>query len=754
MRLAAIAVAVACGNPERAPAQPESPSAFQSSRDPVVRSAAAALGAGRPWRATELLDSAFKRDSTRTAESILLAATAAAAWGGWGRVERELGTAPWVDSLFGGQGRALLTRAALARGSDSLARSHAELAIRSARTDRDRGIRLVLLARALDRLAVGDSAAATYRRSARLLPAVADWLQLRAAGVTADASARRRDYARVTNAIARARVEPSEAQARERWGDFAGAARAYAELGQPGEALRLRSMASRDDAEKAAVRSDAFALLRARPPAADVRVTVALVDSVVGPISPDEDLVVARAANGAGLLQRAAAGFARSAASLTADDRYAYGMALSRLGRDADAARELAKVPASAATGGAAAYQRARSLLRAGQGASSRAALRRVMTAFPNDTTAAAPALFLLADLATDEGRDANARTAFLDVARRYPSSTLAPVAQFRAGIIAYAAGNFARAADDLDALVQRFPRSTEISAARYWAGRARERSGDRRRAAERWREVMESDPLSYYSMLSARRLGVAPWRPQQATDGSTPTAATRQAIERAELLDVLGMTTEEGFEYDALASAGTSPDSLIRAAEALRERGQTSRAIALARRALAASAPRDTRLFTLLYPIAFGDVIRSEAAARRIDAALVAALIHQESSFNPRAASRAGALGLMQVLPSVGASIARSSRVTPFERVLLFQPDVNIRLGTIHLDAMLDQYPNIELALAAYNAGGTPVRRWRQKAGTNDPELFIERIPYDETRDYVRILLRNQATYKTLYGW
>ena len=173
-----------------------------------------------------------------------------------------------------------------------------------------------------------------------------------------------------------------------------------------------------------------------------------------------------------------------------------------------------------------------------------------------------------------------------------------------------------------------------------------------------------------------------------------------------------------------------------------------------LARRALAASATRDTRLFHLLYPLAFADVIRTEATARHVDPALAAALIHQESSFNPRAASRAGALGLMQVLPSVGASIAKSRGISGFDRVLLFQPDVNVPLGMAHLDAMIRQYPRVEYALAAYNAGGSPVRRWRQKRGADDPELFIERIPYEETRDYVRILLRNQATYKALYGW
>jgi soluble lytic murein transglycosylase len=107
-----------------------------------------------------------------------------------------------------------------------------------------------------------------------------------------------------------------------------------------------------------------------------------------------------------------------------------------------------------------------------------------------------------------------------------------------------------------------------------------------------------------------------------------------------------------------------------------------------------------------------------------------------------------------MQVLPSVGASIAKAQGIASYERVLLYQPDVNVRLGMTHLDAMLRQYPHLEYALAAYNAGGAPVRRWRQKRGTDDPELFVERIPYAETRDYVRILIRNEAMYRALYSW
>ena len=131
-----------------------------------------------------------------------------------------------------------------------------------------------------------------------------------------------------------------------------------------------------------------------------------------------------------------------------------------------------------------------------------------------------------------------------------------------------------------------------------------------------------------------------------------------------------------------------------------------------------------------------------------------MAALIRQESSFNPRARSRADARGVMQLLPSVGRSIAGSLAFPFWDDALLYQPDANIRLGTRHLATLLRTYPALEYALAAYNAGGSRVVRWRKKPGTADPELFVERIPYDETRDYVRILLRNRELYRRLYEW
>jgi soluble lytic murein transglycosylase len=130
-----------------------------------------------------------------------------------------------------------------------------------------------------------------------------------------------------------------------------------------------------------------------------------------------------------------------------------------------------------------------------------------------------------------------------------------------------------------------------------------------------------------------------------------------------------------------------------------------------------------------------------------------VAALIRQESIFNPAATSPAGARGLMQVMPAVGRSLARAAAFPLWDPVLLYQADVNLELGTRHLAELLRRYPQTVRVLAAYNAGTTPVNLWASKVGVADEELFAERIPYRETRDYVRIVQRNQTMYRALYG-
>jgi soluble lytic murein transglycosylase len=108
-----------------------------------------------------------------------------------------------------------------------------------------------------------------------------------------------------------------------------------------------------------------------------------------------------------------------------------------------------------------------------------------------------------------------------------------------------------------------------------------------------------------------------------------------------------------------------------------------------------------------------------------------------------------------MQLMPPVGAELARSKGIRPWDPEMLYDPAISIRLGTLHLRDLARKYPkDLVKILAAYNAGEARVEKWSTKAGANDPEVFTERIPFVETRDYVRIVLRNQAYYDALYPW
>ena len=189
-------------------------------------------------------------------------------------------------------------------------------------------------------------------------------------------------------------------------------------------------------------------------------------------------------------------------------------------------------------------------------------------------------------------------------------------------------------------------------------------------------------------------------------------------------------------------------------AADLMRRNGLPNQAISLARRAQNAGAPRDARLYRLLYPLGFPAALRGEANRAGVEAPLVAALTRQESLFDPEATSSAGARGLMQVMPEVGRQVAKGLGYPEWDAVLLYQADANLEIGTVHLRALLETQGSVVEVLAAYNAGSHRVVRWRTRGGAQDPELLTERIPYVETRDYVRIVQRNRSLYQVLYDW
>ena len=726
-------------------------------QDTDAQAAARALAEGRPWEASRILVPVLRDSTRRTPEVVLLAASAAAGWGGWAEVDRMLRAEPWLDSYDRGEGRFLLARAAFEQRQDSVALRHLRLAVPRLAGDNVHPLRVVMLARVLDRLDQRDSARIVYARAAQLYPMVAEWLHLRAAGVTEDSAVRAAAYRLVRGEAARQRVRWTEAQARERVRDFQGAAQIYASLGAHATALRLRYYAAADSVERGVIRRELLTLIGDEKRTSDeARTAIEILDLHFAPLTPNEELVVARRSANTGPAARADRGFAKafSARLGTERDRFEHASVLFRLGRYRDAATQFAKV-VSRPYAGQAAYQRARSLLRAGQGDAARSELERVRTAFASDTAAAALALYLLADLATDNDRDAEARTLFRELVRRYPTSTQAPEAAFRAALIAFISGDARTAGRELDTLALRKGPNSEVLAAMYWSGRARWAAGDTSGARQRWRAVIARDPLSYYSLTSARRLGEAPWAPRSNAYGIPRIAEIDSAMARFSMLDQIGMPTEARFELDRLtAEAPKSAERLLATAFAMNSYDEAPRGIRLAGQFFARDTGRrdDAALFKVVYPFAWYGALRMESARRNLDFALVAAIIRQESSFNPRAVSPAGAVGLMQLMPGVARELARSLNYPLWDNALLFQPDVNVQLGVIHFAGSMRRYDELAHALAAYNAGGTRVARWLKKAGASDPEIFIERIPYTETRDYVRIVERNRAMYEALY--
>ncbi len=724
--------------------------------DSVLADARLALSRGRPWQASRLIAPVLADSARRTPGIVFLAATAASEWGGWTEVDRLLDGQPWLDSLFDGRGRMLLARSALERGADSVALRQA-LAALAASDSSSTGERLLLLAGALDRLDARDSAAASYRRAADRLPLVAGWLKLRAAAVTDDSAGRADLYAGIEDPLPRDRAEWSEAASYQRIGNLDEAARRYSALGARVTAFRLQLNMSADSAPRAEVRAGLLELIGGSGGAAESREAIGLLDSVFAPLSVEEELTVARAAGQSGLPSRAVTGYSRAmvAGLGTSEDRFGYGSALARMGRNSDAAFQLNLVTTPRSLAADAAYLRARSLIRDGQLSEGRSALLEIPRRFPRDTAAASSALFLLADLAADGRTDLEARKYYRRVALRYPSSRFAPMARFSAALIALLRKDAKVAGREFDELARRYPRSDEATAAIYWAGRSWAAAGETASAKARWRKVADGDPSSYYTGLAARRLGRAPWVPQRVVDSFVPVPEVDSAVARAELLARLGLAAESRWEYDrVMKSADTSAERLLAMANAMRSQGRASQSIQLGRRALARGAAPDARTYRLVYPVVLDEALRAEAAEHQLDASLVAALIRQESMFNPAATSPVGARGLMQVMPELGGRLAQSLGYPVWDPVLLYQADVSLQLGTYHLQELAEKYRKPVHILAAYNAGASRVERWLRRRGVSDPEVFAERIPYTETRGYVRVIQRNQEIYRTLYEW
>ncbi|MEK7385733.1 MAG: lytic transglycosylase domain-containing protein, partial [candidate division NC10 bacterium] len=425
------------------------------------------------------------------------------------------------------------------------------------------------------------------------------------------------------------------------------------------------------------------------------------------------------------------------------------------LGRYAFAARalELAIPRAPGEQQTALQLERAKLLARAGQRQQALAVFDLVAVA--GAEAEAAEALYHYARLLEEIDRAAAAAEVYRAVVARYPSREVAGASLWRLGWLAWAKGD-ARAAE------QSWTRVGEPGADRtyripalYWAGRAREQQGDRAGAERLFARVLAEAPRTYYGVLAAARApaatnagakaGVAlPAEPSQAV-------AADPAFARVELLRRIGLVEDAFQELEELSQrAAGDPVRLYGLSSAYVKEERYHLALRIFRRSLAPLAatgdPALPRAFwEMFYPFGWRAEVTDAAARVGLDPYLVAAVVREESSYYPRAVSRAGARGLMQLLPQTARLLAPAGD--------LDDPALNLQLGTRFLAGLLREWSDPRLALAAYNAGPKRVRQWWSARRTDDVEAFIEQIPYDETRHYVKRVVLSWDEYRRIYA-
>lgn len=279
-----------------------------------------------------------------------------------------------------------------------------------------------------------------------------------------------------------------------------------------------------------------------------------------------------------------------------------------------------------------------------------------------------------------------------------------------------------------------------------YFRARLAEKLG-RSGEAQAWYRGAAQSP-TFHGFLAADKIGqpyvLCPWEPNDTAQARSAIARDPALVRALELfqLDRASWATLEW--NDALTRFDDTQRRL--AVELAGEVGWFDRAVfSLGKK------PEEQRLYTLRFPLHHGDTIRREAARNGIDPAWVAAEIRAESVFNANARSPANAMGLMQVLPGTGNGVAKRIGLASYTGASsLYDPDVNIAIGTAYLRQLLDKYGQPYVTIAAYNAGPTPAARWLDQRPSHDPDFWIETISYKETRDYVARVM----AFSVIYDW
>ncbi len=333
------------------------------------------------------------------------------------------------------------------------------------------------------------------------------------------------------------------------------------------------------------------------------------------------------------------------------------------------------------------------------------------------------------------------------ELIRKYPNSEFAEDGAWNLGWIYYKR----RKLTDALATFSAFTNSSvpfNSSNNKYWKARVLEKQGKRSEAFANYEELARSQTPTYHSYLAQIKTGLKPNFGVFSPQAYAQSASNSSRIHKVDLLSELEMFDDASLEIERMHQESKSDNDLIQVSFLYASVDDFYNSVKIAE-GLSSSAA-----ISLSYPRAYREIVKAYSNRYNVDEYLVYSIMREESRFQKDAVSPANAIGLMQLLPSTAGITASEVGISGFNTEMLNIPRVNIELGIYYLKKVLGQFNgDIHLALASYNAGPQRAEDWIITFPNLSKDEFVEEIPFRETRNYIRRILRSYGAYKAIYN-
>lgn len=408
-------------------------------------------------------------------------------------------------------------------------------------------------------------------------------------------------------------------------------------------------------------------------------------------------------------------------------------------------------------------YDSGRSLYRAGDFTAFKEILSQLISM---EDTRAGSLLLAYASTKRREGKKDESLNMYAELRRKFPR--YGEDALWGIAWTYYRAGDYTGASEILAELNDRYPNPRY----RYWKQQSDRGNSSDTTSSENQKKVPVSQ-RDIYSLLtlmrdaaqfsgrSLRQIAYTPTHDQPVTESRQtsvelegPSPEIRSSLERFRILVELDMREDAISELVRMSNRVSKPDAIVYLCHALQNAGAYKRAISLVSRFREQATQGDSQMsiHDILYPIAYWSTVREISEHNMLDPLLLLSVMREESRFDPRARSVAGALGLMQIMPHTARNLNRRLNLDISDDAAIYDVKTNITIGGYYLNSLLKEFGSLPAALAAYNAGHDKVKKWMQEGHYRSFDEFIEDIPYDETRNYVQRVLLTYATYTNLW--